>query len=244
MNRIPNERQHGFSLVELLVASTIGLFLVAILATIFSSMRQTSVAREGLSKLQDNERLAMTFLSNAIQGAGYQPNPVSTTAAVAFPAYAPSAGGTYVAGQSVTGNGGGTGYGLSAPLGADDISLRFIASTPSPIQGCTGTLVSGTLYHEYFHVGGVAPNTYLACSENSSADIALVPGVRGMAILYGVDTTGSGSVTTYQAASAVTSWTAVKTVSITLQFTNPLYGQPSQPAIVSFTKTIPYMNGL
>ncbi len=237
--------QRGFGLIELMVASTIGLFLVAILVTVFSATRQTSIARQGLSTLQDSERLAMTFISSGIQGAGYQPNPTTISTAAAFPALAASlttTGGAFLSGQSITGTGSSTGYGAISPLGTDTLSVRFVASALNPLQGCTAGLTSGTLYTDYFFVN-TATNT-LNCIENSGTAIPLVAGVRGMAVHYGVDTTGSGSITEYLAATAVTNWTTVKTVSITLQFANPLAGQPSQPASVSFTRTISYMNGL
>jgi type IV pilus assembly protein PilW len=65
-----------------------------------------------------------------------------------------------------------------------------------------------------------------------------------MNVLYGVDVTGDGSVDEYLPANSVAAWTTVKTVNTTLIFTNPLNGQPGQPATVSLTQTIPYMNGL
>ena len=64
-------RERGIGLVELMIALTIGLFIMLGLGTVFYSMRQTSISSQGLSSLQDSERMAMTFLGNAIQGAGY-----------------------------------------------------------------------------------------------------------------------------------------------------------------------------
>lgn len=221
--------QRGFGLVEMMVATTIGLFLILGLGAIFFSMRQTSIARQGLSDLQNSERMAMTFLGASIQGAGFYPNQFSTTAVTQFPI-----AGSFLAGQSILGTGSG--------VGTDTLSVRFktpLAGDPASIQGCSTGMVANTLYTDAFSVSG----GNLVCTENGTA-ITLVAGVQGMSVLYGVDPTSSGSVTSYLPATSVTNWALIKTVSITLQFTNPLAGQTGQPATVSFTRTIPYMNGL
>lgn len=221
--------QRGFGLVEMMVAITIGLFLILGLGAIFFSMRQTSIARQGLSDLQNSERMAMTFLGASIQGAGFYPNPFTMTASTQFPA-----SGSFAVGQSISGTG--------SAAGADTLSVRFktpLAGDPVSIQGCSTGMAANTLYTDAFSVSG----GNLVCTENGTA-ISLVAGVQGMSVLYGVDPTSSGSVTSYVPATSVTNWALVKTVSVTLQFTNPLAGQPGQSATVSFTRTIPYMNRL
>lgn len=235
--------QRGFSLIEMMVALTIGLFLILGLGTVFYSMRQTSIAMQGLSALQDGERMSMAFLGASIQGAGYFPNPLTTTAATQFPLTAPFV----TNGQSITGTGNGSGYGAASPVGTDTLSVRFVTPLAGAIiQGCSTGMPANTLYTDTFSIQAVNGKPVLACSENGGAAIPLVAGVQGMSVLYGVvdAATGGSSVTEYLAATAVTNWAAVKTVSITLQFTNPLAGQPGQPATVAFTRTIPYMDGL
>jgi type IV pilus assembly protein PilW len=208
-------------------------------------MRQTSIAMQGLSALQDSERMSMAFLGANIQGAGYFPNPLTTTAATQFTAIAP-----FVAGQSITGTGNGSGYGVASPVGTDTLSVRFVTplagAIGAVIQGCSTGMPANTLYTDTFSIQTVNGKPVLACSENGGAAIPLVAGVQGMSVLYGVvdAATGGSSVTEYLAATAVTNWAVVKTVSITLQCTNPLAGQPGQAATVAFTRTIPYMDGL
>ena len=229
----------------MMVATTIGLFLILGIGAIFFSMRQTSIARQGLSDLQNNERMAMTFLGAGIQGAGFYPiyNPFTTTTAVA--AFLVS--GSFLAGQSIVGTGTGAGYGVSSPLGTDTLSVRFktpLSSAPGAvIQGCATGLTPNTLYTDVFSVQTLSGTPTLVCTENGTA-VPLIAGVQGMSVLYGVDPTSSKSVTSYVPATGVTNWALVKTVSITLQFTNPLAGQPGQSATVNFTRTIPYMNRL
>lgn len=233
--------QRGLSLVELMVALTIGLFLLLGLATMFSAMRQTSNARNGLSALQDNERMAMMFLGSAVQGAGSFPigsSPGFNTAILEFPvAAASSPAPSYIAGQSIGGTTGAT-------AGTDILSVRFrsnpVSSAIGAIQGCSAPITANNvLYTNTFSVS----NGNLVCTQNGTAT-PMVPGVTGMTVLYGVDPANTGSVTAYVTASSVTNWLAVKTVNITLQFTNPLAGQPGQPATVDFSRTIAVMSAI
>lgn len=234
--------QRGLSLVELMVSITIGLLLLLGLGTIFVSMKQTSTLRQGLSALQNNERMAMMFLETSIHTAGYYPNPVSGVA----PANPLS----------------GTGTGV----GTDTLSVRFVAENAAGMtssQGCSATLNPGDSYTDTFSVPTAGANAgNLTCLENDGGPTAVAPtqvtlitGLSGMNVLYGVDPTCTGSVTEYLTAAQVTAseWVGVcpspygaqlKTVNITLTFTNPLAGQSGQPATISIAKTTLYMNGL
>ena len=52
-------RQSGFTLVELLVALLIGLFLLGGLMTLVQDNRRTFAGQNQLSQLQDSERMAI-----------------------------------------------------------------------------------------------------------------------------------------------------------------------------------------
>lgn len=231
--------QRGFGLVELMVATTIGLLLLLGIGEVFFSMRQTYLMRQNLSTIQNNERMAMMFMDASIRNAGFYPNPLTTTALTQFPANGP-----FAMAQSLTGTtGGGT-----VP---DSVSVRFTADTANSntIQGCSAQLNPGHVYTDSFTVTG----GNLICTETDNTagspavTVPLVSGLAGMTILYGTDTTNSGSATQYLTAFQVSSsnyWANVMTVYVTLQFTNPLVGQPGQAATISLTQTSPYMNGL
>ncbi len=240
-------KQRGISLVEIMVAITLGLLLMLGLGTVFVSVSQTSKLRQNMSGVQDNERTAIAFLNNSIRSAGYFPNPtpslVFVTSAAEFPA-----SGLWLPGQSILGTGAGT-------AGTDTLSVRFIASTSGTAsQGCSASLTAGDLYTDVFSVAG----GYLTCTETdntagSTTTVNLVPNLAGMNISYGIDPACTGSVSEYLPASTfpAAAWAGsctqgeqLKTVSIALQFNNPLAGQPSQPATVTINQTIPYMIGL
>ncbi len=129
--------QHGFSLVEIMVAGTIGLVILAGVADFFSSMGSTFKAQQNLAALQYSQRMATLFVNNAIRNAGAYPTitttvvgsvtttasattiingiTVPTTAINQFPAVATTAA-TFAEGQSLTGGGSGALTGVAAAL--------------------------------------------------------------------------------------------------------------------------------
>ena len=72
-------RQSGLGLIELLIAMGIGLVLVGAMMSVLFSTRSTSLAQTGMAQLQDDQRLALMMLTNVVQGAGYFPNPLTST---------------------------------------------------------------------------------------------------------------------------------------------------------------------
>ncbi len=95
--------QHGFALVEMMIAMAIAIFLLLGLGAILYSTHETYSAQTGLSQLQDNERVAMSIVANTIQSAGYFTNPTVQTAAGVFLASPP-----YGAPQVINGWGSGS----------------------------------------------------------------------------------------------------------------------------------------
>ncbi len=71
LNTIFSSRQIGFSLVELMVAITISLILLAGVVQIYLSSKQTYRVQEALARVQENGRFAMDFLARDIRVAGY-----------------------------------------------------------------------------------------------------------------------------------------------------------------------------
>ncbi len=67
----PMYRQRGMGLVEMMIALLIGAFLLTGALQIFINSRQTNRMQENLSRLQENGRFAMEFISRDIRMAGY-----------------------------------------------------------------------------------------------------------------------------------------------------------------------------
>jgi type IV pilus assembly protein PilW len=230
MDRGAAGRQAGMALIELLVAMTIALFMMAGLLTLVYGTRQNFLAQNGLAQLQDNERLALTLITNVVQSAGYFPDPLVETAAAALPATA-----TFpAAGQSLTGT-------TSATAPGDTITVRYKSGATDGLMDCTGAPAAGTTPVSTFSVNN---SNQLVCTVNGGNAQPLIAGVQNLAIFYGVDTNADGSADQYISANAMAAanWTSVVSVQVTLTFTNPLAGQPGQPATISLARTIPILN--
>lgn len=69
--KILHYRIAGLSMVELMIAITIGLILLAALTRLFVTSRSTYTLEEGLARVQESGRFAMEFLAQDIRMAGY-----------------------------------------------------------------------------------------------------------------------------------------------------------------------------
>jgi type IV pilus assembly protein PilW len=247
--------QRGLSLISLLIALSIGVFLLAGLFDLWLQTRNTFLAQGNLAQLQDNERMALTVMANTIQSAGYYPlwENYSTSASVPPPAPLlstlnafPTATNFATAGQYVSGTTLSTAAGSYAA--GDQISIRYV--TDNGANGyqldCLGqTHPNLTVVTNTYSVSG-AGNLQCEVDTANTAGVAgasvtdkVISGVSNLTALYGVDPTGTGSVTEYLDATAVTAgsyWPNVRSVMVTLSFPNPLAGQPGQTA-TPFTVT-------
>jgi type IV pilus assembly protein PilW len=236
-------RHNGFTMVELLVALLIGLFLLGGLLTLVQDNRRSFSSQNQLSQLQDSERLAMTMMTDVIQASGYFPDPTQYTAALEIPA-----AGTMLAGQGMQGV-----YNAAAP--GDSITVRYATASGDGILNCTGgTNTSGGVV-AYTNVFSVV-NGQLVCTLNGTAyplvgAVTNTPNaiiVNNLSVLYGVNSAGTGTnVDTYENASQVANWANVISVQVTLTFNNPLWsataqGQGKQPQFLTFQRVIGVMN--
>jgi type IV pilus assembly protein PilW len=240
-------RQGGYSLIELMVAMALAVFLLAGLFTIFQGTRHTSTEQTELAQLQDNERLAMTILTDVIQQAGYYPSPATNNQATELPvdgARFPTAG------QGVSGS-------TNSAAQGDNLVVRYATNQLDGVLNCVGG-TNSTNGNSYVWTQTFQVNTQgqLTCQPNTGiAAMALVNNMVSMTLQYGVNTTATTSAAncpadTYVPTASMTTlyWTNVCSVSITLTFANPLYqpsGQPNptpgQPQNVTFQRVVGIM---
>lgn len=69
--KINNKKAAGFSLVELMVALSIGMILLAATSSILVSSKKTYTLNDSLARLQENGRIAMQIISRDIRATGY-----------------------------------------------------------------------------------------------------------------------------------------------------------------------------
>jgi type IV pilus assembly protein PilW len=240
--------QKGFTLIEIMIALTIGVFLTGALLTIVQTNRRVFGEQSQLAQMQDNERMAMTMLGDIIQKAGYFPNPVINTSTTAL-----NAAGLFTVGQSI--------YGTTVPP-FDTIQVRYMTAGGDGILNCSGlSNPVGALNAVYVNLFQVV-NGQLVCTVTvnggAPTQYTLVGGAPGsglditsMSVLYGVrfDVTKPGNnVDTYMSAQQVTNagvWNSIISVQVTLIFTNPLYnaGNPGlQPQTFQIQRVIGVMS--
>ena len=251
--RVPARIARGFTFVEIMIAMLIGLFLIGGMLTLVQAMRRTFTSQSGLSVLQDNERMAMQLITDVVQSTGYYTTPFSNTAVASFPVAAYTDANFSSAGQALTGTGV---FGVPD----HDITSRYQTAGGDNIINCTGnpSAIPATWVNQFSITIAPDGTSYLTCNlwlnnNPTPTSVALIPGVTNMQILYGV-TTGNGaaynSVDTYLDASTVTNWSSVRSVQVTLTFTNPVCGQPGQATCaqlglapsIFFTRTITVMS--
>jgi type IV pilus assembly protein PilW len=247
--------QRGFSLIELSIAILIALFLLGGLMTLVMGTRKTSATQSALSDLQDNQRIAMTVITNVVQKAGYFADPVGQQLST-FPAENVAA--IAMAGSQVLG-------GTTAP-GGDTFAVRFLTPAADPnasVINCAGQSnpapssapVAGVWYTNLFQVAVVNGTSWLQCQVTTNPagtvlTVNLIPNIQSMSVLYGVAVGGGSddySVIQYLNAAQMSAanWLNVTVVKVTLNFLVPDYtktGGQMTTATSSFTRVIPVMS--
>src|ERR1700722_19395966 len=118
--------QKGFTLLEIMIALTIGVFLTGALLTIVQTNRRVFGEQSQLAQMQDNERMAMTMMGDVIQSAGYFPDPVHNSLTSALTPVVP-----FAVGQSISGTSSVTAYG-------DQLQVRYRTAGQDGILNCSG----------------------------------------------------------------------------------------------------------
>jgi type IV pilus assembly protein PilW len=232
--------QRGFTLLEIMIAMAIGLFLTGALLTIVQTNKRVFANQSQLEQMQDGQRMALTLMADVIQSAGYFPDPTTNTAIGSFPL-----NGAFANSQAITGQ-------YTAAVPGDTISVRYMTASADGILNCSGlpnTSGGNQLYANQFAVVTVGASGQLQCTVNGVAPVyTLVNGVTNLSVLYGVKTNlaASNNVDSYLNASQMTAanWQNVISVLIKLTFTNPLYtgaGQGQAPTI-TIQRVVDVMN--
>ena len=234
------QTQRGFTMIELMVALVIGLFLLGALSILAFDNKRAFTGQNYLAQLQDNERLASTIMTDVIQTAGYYPSPQANTAVTMMPAVP-----GMVAGQSMLGATG------------DAITVRYATNFKDGVILCNGSDNETGATNYFANTFSVNASNQLVCSLSTGGGAAvtypLVNNVSSLSILYGVNSAGTGNnvdayMTTAQVIAA-NAWNSVMSVQITINFINPLapatnkqQGQGTQPATIAFKRAVALMN--
>jgi type IV pilus assembly protein PilW len=247
--------ERGYSLTEVMVAITLSVFLLMGLFSILQQTRKTSSTTTGLSQLQDDERVAMTIITDTIQAAGYVPE-ANGSGESQF--VVDTGGGFATQGQIITARAYSTSNGVAT---GDRLTMRYVLGTNDTTLQCDGELNTGaeTVFKEIFEIDvatGTGPNagTYqLVCvPHDGAAGVPIVNNVVSLTFQFNVNSTAATSSTPSNQVGPTTlssttgsgcpgdswvstanmqtnDWTNVCAVKVDLVFINPLYKPPGQP---------------
>jgi type IV pilus assembly protein PilW len=207
-------RQRGMSLVELMVAMTIGLIITVVIANLFLGTKQTYRTQDDLSRMQENLRFAFQVIGRTVRLAGYRADWNRTVDQVFL--VNPPIDGANGAGANgsdiiiVRFQGSGTGASSANCVasnscgGADGRVLDCLGNRVDRQMG-PGSGVGISFVENRFSVraNGANGNPALFCSIDQAATwVEIVPDVENMQVLYG-EKTGPTAVDRYLAAGTV-----------------------------------------
>jgi type IV pilus assembly protein PilW len=199
-------KQSGFSLVEIMIALLIGLFLLGGILQMFSASQQTYRMQSNLARLQENGRFALDFLARDIRMASYWGCMTSSTAdisgtegAVNVPDSISIQAAFVLIPTGICGNPVNSANSCGAVNCYTDLtsSITYIISTPA------------------ITVTSPNPNITLYRNTNNVSN-PLIEGIQNMQILYGVDSDSDGAANYYVSANNVANMLQVVSVRISL----------------------------
>jgi len=152
---------HGFTLVEIMVAITLSLILMAGVVQIYLSSKESFRVQNELAQIQENQRIAVQFLQHDIRQAGYVP-----FGAVIIP-------------QAISVTDGGTN--ADGEANSDSITISYTAN-----KDCLGQDAPDGIAVNTYSIN----NDRLMCTGNGDLNNPqpIADGVSNMQILLGVDT--------------------------------------------------------
>ena len=179
--------QKGLSLIELMIAIALSIFIVAAMISLFVNSKQNYRMNENMSRMQENARFAMSFISRDVRMADYHacvPGDRLSTA---------------ISGQDNT-----TEF-EGHDNQTDSITVVWQAND------CVNSVTM-----EYLIKIGDSEIPALFRSIDGGDDEELVEGIWGLEILYGEDTSGNNVPDRYVSAGSVTEMEDAISVRITL----------------------------
>jgi type IV pilus assembly protein PilW len=212
-----NSQQKGFTLVEIMVAVTIGLVMTAGILQISQANKESNRLQRNMGYVQENIRTAMDILAQDIRLAGQfiDDNPAGRILTSPAPFNNVSAATTTADGAPITADGGGNEN--------DQITVTYEVTATTPTN-CLGQIppvatvapIAGNQFvvNHYF-----ISNQRLMCRGNGGNAQPLVDGVESLQILYGESTGGDPrSANVYVPAHQITNVMNVVSVRIGMRF--------------------------
>ena len=216
--------QRGFSLIEVMISSLVGLVLLAGTMQMFSNTQQSSLTNTAVTRMQENGRAGLFFIENAIRLSGYRTDSLKGFRDI-FPDTSPFFD---FNGQVIKGIDNDTVNGNDILNGSDQISMRYAGNNDEFIYDCAGN-TSPHLTHKRFEISfHVNNNGELICDpdlyipntttspDNQYNKQPLIDGVEDMQIFYGIDTNSDFTANYYVSADKIPNGSEVISVRVFL----------------------------
>ena len=210
-------KQAGLSLLELMVAMIVGLFIIVGISSVYLGNKRSNITTNELSQLQDNGRAILEQLTETIQHTGYSstsaaPNSeVFITSAVANASCSDGSDSVLNTGifSTMANN---TAYGDTVGviyLGDNQLNADCgAAELPASCRMGSGATSAAARIYNYFYVAPGAtgvPELLCSGSRNMAAQ-TIAQGVENLQLTYGEDSNADGTPDRYVNSANVTNW--------------------------------------
>ncbi len=221
------KRHAGLSLLELLVAMIVGLFITVGISSIYVGNKRSSLTTNELSQLQDNGRSVLQLLSDVIQHTAY----TSTSIAPVEDMFIRGAVSTSVCSDgsdSVVNPSLFTALKNNSGVFGDTIGVIYMGDgtlntdcaasvlpVPCRVGGGSAATTASRIYN-YFSVKNNADGVPVLMCAGSRTNTAqeVAEGVENIQFTYGEDMNSDGTADRYVNADTVSNWSAVVSVNI------------------------------
>lgn len=188
MNRM--SKQNGMTIVELLIAMGLGIFLMAGVIQVFLGSKQTFTTINAQSHMQENGRFAMDFMARILRHGGYTTD--INIDEILDPILRKEtflAQGDFAEGSAVTGANNTVAPELKD--GTDVVRVRIEGSNDSPVFDCQGVAIAADQWSEVSYF--VNDDSQFQCqtvNAGGTTTATLVEGIDDLQIQYGVNVGG------------------------------------------------------
>ncbi|WP_296825280.1 PilW family protein [Thiobacillus sp.] len=190
-------QQKGFTLVELLIAMTLGLVILLAIGSIYIGSRATFRMQDDNARLQETGRYALEVFGRSIRQAGFWNMPIS-----------PVSKATGFGGTAITGVDGAAG----AP---DTVTVQYDGLTGD--RDCEGNvLAANAVVQDDYRLSG----NDLQCDGNADGTVdyqTLVSDIEDVQVLYGIHASGGSDQSVEQYVAAPADWGQVYSVRVCVQ---------------------------
>ncbi|RVU83875.1 hypothetical protein EOL70_13695 [Leucothrix sargassi] len=220
-------KQHGLSLIELMLAMTLGLFVIIGISYVYISGKKTSMTTDQVSLLQENGRAVLQQLTDSIQHGGYSAasaapfDDVFIRSAVASTSCSDGTDSVVDPGlfSAMTNN---TTYGDSVGvvyMSDDSINTDCAGSTIPPVcrLGSDSSSDASKIYNQFFVAPDADGTPVLNCNGSRTVGTQVIAeGVENIQFVYGEDLDADGVADHYVNLTDVADWKDVVSVNISV----------------------------